>query len=100
VATTGTALVASGFNGSRVSVWLGDSVGDRFGTSVSDLGDVNGDGVDDYIVGAPNGGANDGGYARLFVSQIAGSVILGDADQNGVVNFADIAAFIEILTAA
>ena len=61
------------------------------------MGDVNGDGVDDYIVGAPNGGANNGGYVRLFVSQVTVPFILGDADRNGVVDFSDIAAFVAVL---
>ena len=30
---------------------------------------MNGDGIADFIVGAPNGGLNDGGYARVFLSQ-------------------------------
>jgi len=37
---------------------------DFFGTSVAGLGDVNGDGVPDVIIGAP--GANTAGYAYLF----------------------------------
>ena len=38
----------------------GDAFGDRAGCSVASAGDVNGDGLDDVIVGAPYG--RDGGY--------------------------------------
>jgi hypothetical protein len=72
----------------------GDSTDDSFGVSVSGAGDVNGDGLDDFVVGALYGGANNGGYARLFVSQ---TKILGDVDLSGEVTFADIPALIEVL---
>jgi Ca2+-binding RTX toxin-like protein len=51
----------------------GDAAGDSAGFSVSSAGDVNGDGIDDVIVGAPDG--DDGG-------SLAGEayVIFGDAD--------------------
>src|SRR5262245_50647366 len=40
----------------------GDSANQRFGTSVAIVGDVDGDGFDDFVVGAPAGS----GFARVF----------------------------------
>lgn len=49
-----TLLTADGF------IIQGDAGGDQAGLSVSGVGDVNGDGIEDVIVGAPQG--DDGGF--------------------------------------
>ena len=87
---SGSARVLSGIDGSILYEFNGDNTNDQFGLSVSGVGD----GTDDFIIGAPNGGANGGGYARVFVSQV-----LGGCNVDGVVNFLDISPFISILSA-
>ena len=66
---SGSARVQSGIDGSVLYSISGESSNQFFGCSVSGAGDLNGDGIDDFIVGARAGGANGGGYARVFVSQ-------------------------------
>ena len=76
--SSGSARVYSGFDGSPLYTLYGDSTYGLFGTSVSDAGDVNGDGRPDVIVGAvldqptaiPN---DDHGSAVVF----AGGALLG-----------------------
>ena len=83
------AAILSGSDGSVLYSFDGDSAEDRFGWSVSGAGDVNGDGIDDFVDGAIFGRANGGGYARVFVSQISGY-----CNQDGAVNFLDISPFV------
>ena len=49
----------------------GDKAGDQFGLGVSAAGDVNGDGIDDVIVGAAlnDGGGNNAGAAYVIYGQ-------------------------------
>ena len=78
---SGRAQVLSGADGRVLYTFDGDSALDGFGFSVSSAGDVNGDGLADFIVGTERGGTNDGGYARVFVSQIREQV--SDIDGSG-----------------
>jgi len=74
--SSGSARVFSGSDGEILHTFNGDSAGDQFGTSVSGVADLNGDGMADLIVGAPredNNGANSG-QVRVF-SGADGSVI-------------------------
>src|SRR5262249_49521107 len=83
----------------------GQVAGDSFGWSLAGLGDVNGDGIDDWLVGAPGAfaRATDSGRAYLFLGgaharSVAGLVInrasffghlgktvaaIGDVNQDG-----------------
>jgi Ca2+-binding RTX toxin-like protein len=49
----------------------GDALGDQFGRSVSNAGDVNGDGIDDLIIGADRGddGGTDAGEAYVILGR-------------------------------
>jgi FG-GAP repeat protein len=60
IANAGSAYVYSGMDGSLLLHGTGGNAGDFFGWSVSGAGDVNADGLDDLIVGAPS--AEPGGY--------------------------------------
>jgi hypothetical protein len=65
---SGSARVFSGATGRILYTFDGDSPHDLFGGSVSGVGDVNGDGFDDLVVGADNDDNNgqESGSARVF----------------------------------
>ena len=92
---SGNVRILSGIDGRALYSFNGNEF-DNFGRSVSGAGDVNGDGIDDFVAGARGGGANDGGFARVFVSKIT---LLGDVNLDGAVSVSDIADFISILAA-
>lgn len=60
-------LELSSLNGSNGFTINGIEAGDRAGTSVSGIGDINGDGVDDLIVGAPGADPNRSGSGQSYV---------------------------------
>jgi len=66
-------LFLSGLNGERGFRIDGAASGDRFGSSVAAVGDLNGDGFDDLVVGAPERDAsgNDSGSAYVIFGREA-----------------------------
>lgn len=74
----------------------GTTPGESSGLLVRGAGDINGDGVDDFLIGGV--ADNENLEFRTYVVFGQRSVILGDVNLDGVVNFSDIAPFIELLT--
>jgi len=65
---------AGGGDGSRGFVLAGIDTGDRSGNSVSAAGDINGDGIDDLIIGAYHadpGGRSDAGESYVVLGRSA-----------------------------
>lgn len=66
-ASSGRVSVYSGFDGSLLWTRDGAAAGDRFGWSVADAGDVNNDGYEDVLVGAPFQDSNVADAGRAYV---------------------------------
>ena len=64
------------------AIMVGEVAQDIFGTSVAGVGDFNGDGFADVIVGAWDNGGGGGrsGRAYTFFGPLAGTIAAGDAD--------------------
>lgn len=64
-ADDGQVRIYSGQDGSIIQTFSG---ADRFGSQVAGLGDLNGDGIPDFIVQNSNGGTAGLGYSQVFLS--------------------------------
>ncbi|MEH2067655.1 MAG: Ig-like domain-containing protein [Nostoc sp.] len=60
-------LNLSSLNGSNGFIINGINFNDESGNSVSSVGDINGDGIDDLIIGAPNADPNDDYSGQSYV---------------------------------
>ncbi|RMH04463.1 MAG: hypothetical protein D6702_03140 [Planctomycetota bacterium] len=82
----GAVYVFSGATGARLQVQFGTDPWDLFGTSACGVGDLDGDGRDDFAVGAPraDAGGTDAGAVRV-VSGRTGAVLLRLDGQAGQV---------------
>jgi FG-GAP repeat len=89
-------LVYSGINGSLYSVTYGEAGRNQFGFSLDGLGDINGDGFDDYIVGAPfnDAGGIDAGRAYVFYGGRQ-RYLCGDVNMDNQVDSTDVTYLID-----
>ncbi len=65
-ANSGRVYVLSGATGRRIKRLDGPSANAQFGSAVAPLGDITGDDVSDFIVGAPNAGIGTRGIAYVY----------------------------------
>ncbi|MCE9595045.1 MAG: integrin alpha [Planctomycetes bacterium] len=79
----GSARLVSGANGATLTTLVGWKNQDGYGTAVANAGDVDGDGQDDVIVGAPQTQAKLRGYIQVWKK--AGTHLMWDiaGDSNG-----------------
>ena len=77
----------------------GEAAGDNSGRSVSGTGDVNGDGMDDLIIGAygadPNGGYSGRSYVVFGVPTAGTGVVSADSAEVSLANHADLELSVE-----
>ena len=91
---TGGAVNLSSLNGTNGFMLNGIAADDYSGLSVSNAGDVNGDGLGDIIIGAPFADPHLKTYAGesyvVFGRNLATTPCPGDANGDGQVNFSDV----------
>ena len=81
---SGRASVIASSDGSTIRTYDGRAPGDLFGAGVDKTADLDGDGVVDHLVGARNGGRQDGGEAYAFSGATGRPLLLLRSDRTGV----------------
>ena len=73
----GSVQILSGIDGTVLQQWNGAAAGDEFGSAVAVLGDVDADGVDDFLIGANKASGSIANSGMAFVySGATGAVLL------------------------
>ncbi len=73
------ALGGSSVSSVASAIIYGPSRGHQLGTSVSGIGDFDGDAVNDLLIGAPNGGSPASGFTYLFSGPVTGVLATTEA---------------------
>ncbi|TAH39390.1 MAG: hypothetical protein EYC70_00995 [Planctomycetota bacterium] len=72
---SGRVYIFAGTTGVLLARLNGPAAGERFGASVAGLGDITGDGLADFVVGAPGAGPNGPSSGAAYVFSGTGSVL-------------------------
>jgi hypothetical protein len=60
--------------------WRGEAAGDQFGWIARNIGDVDGDGINDIVTSAPTHGAGNSNAGRIYVYSVGSGHLLWTAD--------------------
>ena len=95
----GRAYLFCGRTGALLCVFTGEAAYDELGRSVSGAGDVDNDGLEEVIVGAPfnNAGGTGAGRAYVFGCEAFATSICGDANADEIINVGDIVYLVSYL---
>ncbi len=66
----GRVIVFAGQTGNNLKILKGGTTFEWFGTALANVGDQNGDGIDDVAIGAPAAGANIEGEVRIYAGRV------------------------------
>ncbi|KAA3604480.1 MAG: hypothetical protein DWQ01_21825 [Planctomycetota bacterium] len=83
LASAGSVYLYSGLDGSLLFQFDGLAAGDNLGSAVAGVGDVNGDGLADVLLGANGAGAQNGGAALVYSGATGQLLFQFDGEQPG-----------------